>query len=272
MFVTCYLYGGLGNQLFQLFATIAYSINHGIPFKIIYTENLGKRPVYWGSFLSDISSYLSIDIELDTLYKIKQNGGNILEAPPKNIPVILDGYFQSPIFFENLYSDISAICGIDALRKEAQMKLYKNENHTTISMHFRRGDYKELQHIHPIMPLEYYENAIAYTTAVLSKDTYEVIYFCENEDAETIRTTEIVSLQRTFPNCVFRRFVAPTDWEEMLYMSCCDSHIIANSSFSWWGAYIDRREPVVCYPGIWFGGREPFPTTMFPASWTKVSW
>jgi hypothetical protein len=269
MFVTCYLYGGLGNQLFQLFATIAYSLNHSLPLKIIYTENLGKRPVYWGTFLSGLSSYLSTDIEHDTLYKIKQNTSHILEKPPKNIPVILDGYFQNPKFFENRYSEISAMCGIDVIQKEVQTRLYKN---TTISMHFRRGDYKELQHIHPIMPLEYYENALAYITAVLPKDSYKVVYFCEDEDAEAIKTTEIVSLQRTFPNCVFRRFVGSTDWEEMLYMSCCDSHIIANSSFSWWGAYMDRRDSVVCYPGVWFGGREPFPTNMFPESWTKISW
>lgn len=283
MFATCYLYGGLGNQLFQLFTTISYAIKHNIPFKIIYTENLGKRPVYWGSFLSGLSEYLSIDIEIEELQKIKEKDTLLIEAPHKS--VILDGYFQSPKYFENYYNQISAICGIDQKQKQVYEHFHKTLNSSmfienahicnqsnTISMHFRRGDYKELQHIHPIMPLEYYENALAYITAVVPNDVFTVIYFCEEEDAETIKNNDIASLKRTFPNCVFRRFTGSCDWEEMLYMSACDNHIIANSSFSWWGAYMNRRDPVVCYPGIWFGGKEPFPKKMFPEKWIKISW
>jgi hypothetical protein len=272
MFATCYLYGGLGNQLFQLFSTISYSMKHNIQFKIIYTENLGNRPVYWGSFLSGLSEYLSTDIEIEELHKIKETDKLQLDAP-RIKSVILDGYFQSPRFFEEHYNNISVLCGIDQKQKDLIAQYHRTHKHNfCISMHFRRGDYKELQHIHPIMPLEYYEQALAYITAVLPNDTFNVIYFCEEEDAETIRTTEIVALKITFPNCSFRRFTGSSDWEEMLYMSCCDSHIIANSSFSWWGAYMDRRDPVVCYPGIWFGGKDHFPQKMFPSRWTKISW
>lgn len=271
MFVTCFLYGGLGNQLFQLFATIAYSFKHNIPFKIIYTENLGNRPVYWGSFLEGLSNYLSTDIIQEELYKIKQQDGINLEAPDKT-PIILDGYFQNPKFFEEFYYKISVLSGINRLQNDMYKRII-NKQKNNISMHFRRGDYKELQHIHPIMPLEYYENALAYITAVSLKETYNVIYFCEEEDAESIKTVDIAALQKVFTNCVFRRFVGSSDWEEMLYMSCCDSHIIANSSFSWWGAFMNRRgENAVCYPGKWFGNNMQFPSDMFPENWTKIGW
>jgi hypothetical protein len=44
------------------------------------------------------------------------------------------------------------------------------------------------------------------------------------------------------------------DWEELLCMSCCDHHIISNSTFSWWGAYVNPSiEKMVCYPLSWFG-------------------
>jgi hypothetical protein len=271
MFVTCFLYGGLGNQLFQIFTTIAYSLKHNIQLKFIYTENLGKRPVYWGSLLSGLSSYLSTDIDIDALQKIKQPSGTIIDAP-KNNSVILDGYFQSPHFFDSYYSDILTICGIRKIQEDIYYGFNaKYDNNTYISMHFRRGDYKEIQHIHPIMPLEYYENALAYTTAVLSKDKYIVLYFCEDEDAEEIKMNDIVKLQKTFTNCEFRRFVGSSDWEEMLYMSCCDANIIANSSFSWWGAYMNRSGDTICYPGKWFG-KDPFPKIMFPDNWIKISW
>jgi len=271
MFVSCFLYGGLGNQLFQIFTTIAYSMKHDVHFQFIHTENLGKRPVYWGSFLKGLTPYLSTNIDPDAMYKITQKDDLPLEAP-QTTPVILDGYFQSPGFFEECYLAITTLIGITRLQDALFAKF--NETYSSkfcISMHFRRGDYKELQHIHPIMPLEYYENALSYITAVNIRDHYTVIYFCEDEDADVIRNTDIAQLESSFPNCVFRRFVGHSDWEEMLYMSCCSGHIIANSSFSWWGAYMDRRDNTVCYPGKWFGNTA-FPVTMFPPQWTKIAW
>jgi hypothetical protein len=271
MFVSCFLYGGLGNQLFQIFTAIAYSMKHCVHFKFMHTEHLGKRPVYWRSFLKGLVPYLSTDIDPDAMYKITQKDDYQLEAP-QNTPVILDGYFQSPVFFEEYYLAISTLTGIARLQDSIFAKFIETySSKFCISMHFRRGDYKELQHIHPIMPTEYYENALAYITAVNPRDRYTVIYFCEDEDEDAIINTDIAILESSFPNCVFRRFVGESDWEEMLYMSCCSGHIIANSSFSWWGAYMDRRDNTVCYPGKWFGNAA-FPDTMFPSQWTKIAW
>ena len=274
MFVTCFLYGGLGNQLFQIYTTISYSMRHKIPFKFIYTENLGKRPVYWGTFLKGLSNYLSTDIDIETLTKIKQNG-LLLEAPNNN-SVILDGYFQSFHFFKDFYNEISQLTGIEQHKTDIYKQFYANyKDNNCISMHFRRGDYKGLQHIHPIMNIEYYANALSYITTVSQKDKYNIIYFCEDEDADDIKKTDIETLEIYFPNCDFRRFVGLSDWEEMIYMSCCDHHIIANSSFSWWGAYLhNRSQPsvnIVCYPDKWFGNNIQFPTDLCPNEWTKVS-
>jgi FkbM family methyltransferase len=62
------------------------------------------------------------------------------------------------------------------------------------------------------------------------------------------------------------------DWQQMLLMSLCDNHIIANSTFSWWGAYFNNREKKVCYPSAWFGKKLQHHNLkdLFPSDWTEI--
>ena len=59
------------------------------------------------------------------------------------------------------------------------------------------------------------------------------------------------------------------DWEQMLLMSLCQHNIIANSSFSWWGAYFNNNEKIVCYPSIWNGSTNEI-DDLFPKNWNKI--
>jgi hypothetical protein len=98
-----------------------------------------------------------------------------------------------------------------------------------------------------------------------------VKYFCEEEDIDTI-DKNIAVLKQEFRSVEFEREVAESDWQEMISMSCCKHHIIANSSFSWWGAYLNpRRDKIVCYPSVWFGPLiQQDVSRMFPIDWIKI--
>jgi hypothetical protein len=64
-----------------------------------------------------------------------------------------------------------------------------------------------------------------------------------------------------------------SDWEQLLFMSCCNHNIIANSTFSWWAAYFNSWEDkIVCYPSVWFGPSANHNTMdLCPESWNKIS-
>jgi hypothetical protein len=255
--VSCILYGGLGNQLFQIFATIAYALEHNREFWFEYTPSLGKRPTYWHNFLAELQPHLHRSDRGGQMYLEEPH---IYESHNEVKYIILNGYFQSPVYFEKWYNEIIIKCGL---------KLYNNNNNT-VSMHFRRGDYKEIQECHPILGTDYYIKAIEYV-CTLDPGITIVQYYCEDEDHADI-VLVIDKLLKSFPSLTFKRFKGNTDYEEMLSMAGCKHNIIANSSFSWWGAYLNPcPEKIVCYPSLWFGPMIPKSVdSMFPSSWTKI--
>jgi hypothetical protein len=260
MSVTCILYGGLGNQLFQIFTTIAFSIKHNLNFIFNYTPNLGKRPTYWHNLLLPIIEHTTTE-PLENFVQINEGEERFDNPPPLTNNIALNGYFQSYTFFEDHFENIVKMLAIERFR---------NFFPTSVSLHFRLGDYKYLQECHPILDMDYYRNALEYIL-LMDPSIQTVKYFCEEEDLDTV-CANVEVLKQEFREVAFEREVAASDWQEMIAMSCCKHHIIANSSFSWWGAYLNtRRDKIVCYPSVWFGPLIPQDVSrMFPRDWIKI--
>jgi hypothetical protein len=161
---------------------------------------------------------------------------------------------------------------IEKRREEVKKKINKNIDwNETVSMHFRIGDYKTLPQYHPVLPLEYYKSALK----GVNYNNRTVLYFCEDEDIEEV-TQKVDQLKKEFPTMKFERMANAglDDWEEMLAMSLCRHHIIANSSFSYFGAYFDttNKDTKVYYPSVWFGPALADKNTkdICPPNWIKI--
>jgi hypothetical protein len=250
--------GGLGNQLFQIFTTISYSIKSDKPVKFLDVETLGGgeqttlRYTYWKNFLSKLKPFL---IEQLPSTNIVREKGYIFKRIPidelTNGDIMLYGYFQSYKYFKDNYEDIYKLIGVENMKNTLVEKVCLSNDYlnSTISMHFRLGDYKKTQDYHPLATYTFYENSLKNIQNKNPTQQFHVLYFCENEDHNQVLES-IDKLIEKYPKYQFSRGESTLqDWEQMLLMSCCRHNIIANSSFSWWGAFLNRNpSKIVCYP------------------------
>jgi hypothetical protein len=157
--------------------------------------------------------------------------------------------------------------------EQAIIQEYLISYENTICMHFRLGDYKHKQDYHLVLPYEYYENALRSLSEDFLKNS-TIYYLCEEEDNKTV--SEMVHrLQKSFE--LSKVFVKVddnmTDCQQMLFMSCCQVNIIANSSFSCWAGYLNNHpEKIIMYPSQWFGPKIPSDTKdLFLPYWTQIT-
>jgi hypothetical protein len=270
--------GGLGNQLFQIFATISAAIDANLSPIFQYSQvlNVGKpRPTYWDSFLERLKPFTTTAINVYSCPRIAEQGFEFRPiALYTSTPSCLFGYFQSYKYFERHFDRIvELICLREKQAEVVRKTQLLSDSVPTVSMHFRLGDYVSLQDHHPVMPVKYYANSLKHLIDALSTDKFRVVYFNEKDDQETVNIS-ISVLSRMFPNVEFVHADIDEDWEQMLLMSVCRHNIIANSSFSWWGAYFNNNpNKIVCYPAVWFGPKSAGKNTrdLFPSGWRQIS-
>lgn len=280
--ITCNLMGGLGNQIFQIFATISYAIKSHNMFKFTNENTLGGgsttiRNTYWNSFFYRLKHFTTN--KFPPMRLIKEKDFTFNELPyheMTNNDVIIHGYFQSYKYFESNYETICKMIGINNMKDNLLQKISYDSSflQNVVSMHFRIGDYKNIQHVHPLMTKEYYHRSINYILNNCSNLNAKltIMYFCEDVDINDVNEI-ILYLSNHFSELNFVRGENNLeDWEQMLLMSCCHHNIIANSSFSWWSAYFNSWEDkIICYPSIWFGPSVHHDTKdLCPQNWTKI--
>ena len=282
--VSCNLKGGLGNQLFQIFATISYGKKYDRTVIFPYSEELRTgtiRNTYWHSFLKGLLSFTTYG---DNMYKknmelmgypvLREQGFSFQNlANVSNENVILDGYYQSYKYFENDIDFIYQQLSLKDLQQQVKDKTASYfTGETNVSMHFRIGDYKAIQDCHPVMTYEYYHKALSQIETGCQGKKINVMYFHETVDTTDVNII-IDKLKQEHSSVQFTRVKDElSDWEQVLLMSCCDHNIIANSTFSWWGAYFNtNNNRIVCYPALWFGSRMSHNTSdLFPSDWVKI--
>jgi len=259
--VSVKLKGGLGNQLYQIATVIAYGWEHSISpvFKKIRRapSRVDTRPVYWDSVFRKVSLIENRPYNL-FFYQEKEMGYHKIPSPSDicNLAyysgILFNGYFSSEKFFDKFRDKLLPILFyIDHSEKEYLKKKYPeiyDGDKITISLHIRRGDNIS----HPkkydqpsLWNSDYYSNSIAYFGEEFGLNNIKIIIF--SSDHEFVRNY----IEKEFPSLDIL-FPQEKDYLELFLMSCCDHQIIANSTFSWWGAYLnDNPNKIVIAPKNW---------------------
>lgn len=279
--ITVFLQGGLGNQLFQLYAYLSFCLDTGdkiiLPLKKMdkYSAEGYPRNTYWDTLFKRLSFFVKDDKELYSVpfYNEPFYRHHPLIKYDNGLSYRFRGYFQSWKYFDKHFLKINKIIGIETLKKDTAIKYPDYFKKDIISLHFRIGDYKNIQDSHPVLGNQYYINSLNEMIKRLGTDTFNVLIFFEEVDLKQIIIKTKIFKKR-FKNINFIKINTNIeDWEQMLIMSNCTHNIIANSSFSWWGAYFNlNKEKIVLYPDVWFGKKLNHNTSdLCHPSWNVIS-
>ena len=237
--VTSNLMGGLGNYMFQI--ATAYSLSLDSQDELIFNINDSLRvhePIR--SYTSNIFSKINfVEFNLDGLTNHYEPFFHYQKIPLLN-NVKLNGYFQSEKYFSHNRTQILSLFDIDEKsKKEIYEKYSEILNGETCSIHVRRGDYLGLNGHHPVCDLEYYNKSIN----LFDKNTKFLVF-----------SDDIKWCQENFKGENFIFISGNRDFIDIWLMSLCQNNIIANSTFSWWGAWLNQNiNKKVIAPSKWFG-------------------
>lgn len=174
-----------------------------------------------------------------------------------------DGYWQSEKYFDNCIANIRDAFKFPKLDSINQNLIEKLNGKISVSIHIRRGDYLKDPLFRGLTDIDYYNRAIQYILNVVNVDCFVIfsndIEWCKQNIA-----------QLTNLECVFVNWnKGVNSFRDMQLMSLCKHNIIANSSFSWWGAWLNNNpEKIVITPLKWIN-RE-YKTDIIPSSWIKI--
>jgi hypothetical protein len=272
------IHGGLGNQMFQYALGRNLSLIHGVPFKIdtsyLRTENQSGR-----SFLLDNFTTQCIEANPEEIQKHRSGWAKIIgkyvrEKSPRFDPSILkrsDGYFDGHWNSEKYFKTSESVIRTDTCLKkpfdQSAEKIAREIAATEIpvSIHIRRGDYVSIAKIatrHGILPLSYYKEAMD----KVAEKFPNAHFFIFSDD--------IAWTQGHFPKKYPLTFISDPSisaCESLILMSKCVHHIIANSTYSWWGAWLNAStSKIVIAPEAWMNDPSIDTRDILPDPWIQL--
>ncbi len=271
---TCKLQGGLGNQMFQYAVVRATEADRNRKVLLdtyFLRENKGSTDTFTARELElDIFQNLNADYLTNSWRKILLSKGvfyrlirTILRVSPLvvkqienefiNIPqrknLYLDGYFQSEKYFSHIREELLNQFKFPSLDGRNTELAKKMTIENSVSIHVRHGDFLKLKTVsdyHGVLPLSYYKDALERLGT--EKD---LTFYIFSDDSDFIRSEFGFLSNRHIIDWNTGR----DSWKDMALMSTCKHHIIANSSFSWWGAWLSSGNGYTIAPSKWFGDK-----------------
>ena len=252
--IGCNLQGGLGNQMFQIAAATALALRNndttGFDLTNCHTPLQGNPSFFYKTNIfrniNDIQNYNFKHLYTEPTYSYK----DIKYYPD----LCLQGFFQSEKYFNDCKSDIKKLFSLP----EEIINIVKNEfdYKNTTAVHIRRGDYVNKQNFHPVCDINYYKKAASLVTGS------KLLFISD----------DINWVKKYFQGS--RVLYSPYKEEilDFVLMLLCKNVIIANSTFSWWGAYLNfNKDKHIIAPMSWFGPNGPKDTQdIIPDNWTQL--
>ena len=272
--------GRLGNQMFQYASMRGIAAMKGFDW-VVPPENYNHTANY-----ALFETFKMTNVQDKNVGFVK---GNILKETihcfDKNLvdscsdDTDLDGFFQTEKYFENISDQIRS----DFTFKDEYLKPCKefidSLDTTPIFLHVRRGDAIGKEHYHPVAPMSYYVEA-------LKRFDEDTPCFVFSDDLDWCKSQELFKSDRFLFNDNIERY----DYQSMdgsgsmqytllphvdlCLMSLCSGAIIVNSSFSWWGAWLQNNKGKVIASKPWFGpsASDLDTTDVVPDHWEIIDW
>ena len=288
------LRGGLGNQMFQYAYGKALSIKTGITVKFdanyYFNEEFQRsdtpRKYLLDKFNTDISLATQEEVNkanplwkkvirkmknkifrYTNIYKFSESEFKIKEG---NLAL---GYWQTEKYFKNIESIIRENFTLKNSLAESAQKIEnliiqtKKENKVPVSIHVRRSDYvniKSNKDFFNVCDVEYYKNAFSEITKLINSP---VSLFIFSDDTAWVKENLRFPCETYFVSEEKNIF----DYEEIILMSKCSHNIIANSSFSWWGAWLNpNKNKIIMAPKKWVNDSKIDTSDVTPVEWVTI--
>ena len=276
------LKGGLGNQLFQYAVGRALALHNKLPLKLDLTV-FENYKLHNGYRLDQFAIQAGIATENEIinlkggnnvlfsalrkagLFKrksyFKEKRSSYFDARVfKNNFVYLDGYWQNELYFSNireeLLRELSPINSINDLGCDYLETINKSNS---VSLHVRRGDYLNLKSFN-VLDVDYYMKAVEYIRKNVEKPTFYIF----SDDLEWCKNN-----LGFLDGCIYVDRTQ-TEIDDLKLMSFCQHNIIANSSFSWWGAWLNQNpKKTVIAPKSWLLNN-PGSSNVMLSDWIKL--
>lgn len=289
------LMGGLGNQMFQYAAGKRLAKLHKTELKL--DKGILGKPVQEGVTPREVElDLLRVNLlwasrqEIDS-YRNK-GSGKYLRVMQRKFPflfremylaesghgyysrfnqlpskVYLDGFWQSEKYFADirqiLLSEFKPMENLSGLNSEWISNI---KSCNSVSVHIRRGDYvtnTQANHFHGVLPMSYYHDAVSFIT----KDIMNPVFFVFSDDPNWVKD----NFRLDYPTYIISHNMARNSVFDLELMSACQHNIIANSSFSWWGAWLNASpQKIVVAPKFWFRDNPSLADDLIPSSWHRL--
>lgn len=276
--------GGLGNQMFQYACGRAAALRLGtdlgldlrdwakdqphpyaLPhFKVQTVTPEGLPPGRGSGLLANVRAALGSKLETFRESSIGYDPG----IQSVSDGTLLKGYWQSERYFADQEAAVRADFQFtEAPKGETARLLAEIEAAPAVSLHIRRGDYvsnAKYNAAHGTTGLDYYRKAADVVANAMPQDP---VIYAFSDDPEWVRDNLSLPFEL--------RFVSHNDGstahDDLRLMSACEHHIIANSSFSWWGAWLNpSKTKTVVAPAQWFGDPAKVNPDITPPSWHRL--